>query len=136
MQDINMTDLLKIAVGFDVLTICQLSTVWCSRERLPAAAAQPAKVRQSCSATDSYYLLKIQNLRYYIVKTKKCDEQHSILLHNAKYKHTDQHRNNWKQHVQRMDWSRVPRQMMTYRRKGKISLGRPLKCWGETVTGH
>jgi hypothetical protein len=31
---------------------CQPSTVWCSRERLPAAAAQPAKVRQSCSATD------------------------------------------------------------------------------------
>jgi hypothetical protein len=34
-------------VGFDVLTTCQPSTVWCSRERLPAAAAQPAKVRQS-----------------------------------------------------------------------------------------
>jgi hypothetical protein len=32
------------AVGFDVLTTCQPSTVW---ERLPAAAAQPAKVRQS-----------------------------------------------------------------------------------------
>jgi hypothetical protein len=28
------------AVGFDVLTTCQPSTVWCSRERLPAAAAQ------------------------------------------------------------------------------------------------
>jgi hypothetical protein len=27
-----------------VLTTCQPSTVWCSRERLPAAAAQPAKV--------------------------------------------------------------------------------------------
>jgi hypothetical protein len=26
-----------------VLTTCQPSTVWCSRERLPAAAAQPAK---------------------------------------------------------------------------------------------
>jgi hypothetical protein len=39
-------------VGFDVLTTCQPSTVWCSRERLPAAAAQPAKARQSCSATD------------------------------------------------------------------------------------
>jgi hypothetical protein len=25
------------AVGFDVLTTCQPSTVWCSRERLPAA---------------------------------------------------------------------------------------------------
>jgi hypothetical protein len=41
-----------------VLTTCQPSTVWCSRERLPAAAAQPAKVRQSCSATDYiiYYM--------------------------------------------------------------------------------
>jgi hypothetical protein len=39
-------------VGFDVLTTCQPSTVWCSRERLPAVAAQPAKVRQSCCATD------------------------------------------------------------------------------------
>jgi hypothetical protein len=38
-----------------VLTTCQPSTVWCSRERLPAAAAQPAKVRQSCCATDYYY---------------------------------------------------------------------------------
>jgi hypothetical protein len=38
-----------------VLTTCQPSTVWCSRERLPAAATQPAKVRQSCSATDYYY---------------------------------------------------------------------------------
>jgi hypothetical protein len=35
------------AVGFDVLTTYQPSTVWCSREKLPAAAAQPAKVRQS-----------------------------------------------------------------------------------------
>jgi hypothetical protein len=43
-------------VGFDVLTTCQPSTVWCSRERLPAAAAQPAKVRQGCSATDLFYL--------------------------------------------------------------------------------
>jgi hypothetical protein len=40
-----------------VLTTCQPSTVWCSRERLPAAAAQPAKVRQSCSATDYYIII-------------------------------------------------------------------------------
>jgi hypothetical protein len=30
-----------------------------SRERLPAAAAQPAKVRQSCSATDYYIIIII-----------------------------------------------------------------------------
>jgi hypothetical protein len=46
-------------VGFDVLTTCQPSTVWCSQERLPAAAAQPAKARQSCSATDFYLEDKI-----------------------------------------------------------------------------
>jgi hypothetical protein len=40
-----------------VLNTCQPSTVWCSWERLPAAAAQPAKVRQSCSATDYYYII-------------------------------------------------------------------------------
>jgi hypothetical protein len=46
-------------MGFDVLTTCQHSTVWCSRERLPAAAAQPAKVSQSCSATDLLFYLFI-----------------------------------------------------------------------------
>jgi hypothetical protein len=55
---------------------------------------------------------------------------------NSVLQHRDQYRNNWKQHVQRMDRSRVRRQMMTYRPKGKRSLGRPLKRWIETVTGH
>jgi hypothetical protein len=55
---------------------------------------------------------------------------------NSVLEHVDQYRNNWKQHVQRMDRSRVPRQMMTYRPKGKRSLGRPCKRWRENVTGH
>jgi hypothetical protein len=50
--------------------------------------------------------------------------------------HIDQYRNNWKQHVQRMDRSLIPQQIITYPPKGKRSLGRPLKRWGETVTGH
>jgi hypothetical protein len=49
---VRFRKLKNAAVGFDVLTTCQPSTVWCSRERLPAAAGQPAKARQSCSATD------------------------------------------------------------------------------------
>jgi hypothetical protein len=55
---------------------------------------------------------------------------------NSVVEHIDQYRNNWKQRVQRMDRSRVSRQMMTYRPKGKRSLGRTLKRWRETVTGH
>jgi hypothetical protein len=45
-----------------VLTTCQPNTVWDSRERLPAAAAQPAKVRQSCSATDLLFILVLDFL--------------------------------------------------------------------------
>jgi hypothetical protein len=55
---------------------------------------------------------------------------------NSMLEHVDQYRNNCKQHVQRMDRSRIPRQMMTYRPTGKRSLGRHPKRWRETVTGH
>jgi hypothetical protein len=55
---------------------------------------------------------------------------------NSVLEHIDQCRSNWKQYVQRMDRSRIPRQMMTYRPKGKRSFGKPLKRWRETVTGH
>jgi hypothetical protein len=55
---------------------------------------------------------------------------------NSVLEHIDQYSNNWKQHVQRMDESRIPWQMITYRPKGKRSLGRPLKRWRETLTGH
>jgi hypothetical protein len=54
---------------------------------------------------------------------------------NSVPEHIDQYRNNWQQHVRRMDRSRVPRQMMTYRPKGKRWLGRRLKR-RETVTDH
>jgi hypothetical protein len=42
---------------------------------------------------------------------------------NSVLEHIDQYRNNWKQHVQRMDRSCIPPQIMTYRPKGKRSLG-------------
>jgi hypothetical protein len=38
---------------------------------------------------------------------------------NPVLEHIYQHRNNWKQHLPRMERSRIPRQMMTYRPKGK-----------------
>jgi hypothetical protein len=42
-------------VGFDVLTTCQPSTVWCSRETLPAAAAQPAQGSSESVAPRIYF---------------------------------------------------------------------------------
>jgi hypothetical protein len=48
------------AVGFDVLITCQPSTVWCSRERLPAAAAQPAQ-GSSEPVAPRIYLLLLEN---------------------------------------------------------------------------
>jgi hypothetical protein len=44
-------------VGFDVLTTCQPSTVWCSRERLPAAAAQPAQGSSEPVAPRNYLFI-------------------------------------------------------------------------------
>jgi hypothetical protein len=55
---------------------------------------------------------------------------------NSVLEHIDQYRNNRKQHAQRMDRSRIPPQIMTYRPKGIRSLVNPLKLWRETVTGH
>jgi hypothetical protein len=40
-----------------VLTTCQPSTVWCSRERLPAAAAQPAQGSSDPVAPRIYYYI-------------------------------------------------------------------------------
>jgi hypothetical protein len=35
-----------------------------------------------------------------------------------------------------MDFNRIPNNLLNYRPHGKRSLGRPLKRWSETVTGH
>ena len=50
--------------------------------------------------------------------------------------HISTYRNNWQQHLQRMDRTRIPRQILNYYPRGTRSLGRPLKRWHETVTGH
>jgi hypothetical protein len=42
---------------------------------------------------------------------------------NSKY------RNNWFNHIRRMDHSRFPRYMLSYKPTGKRSLGRPRKRW-------
>jgi hypothetical protein len=46
------------------------------------------------------------------------------------------YRANWKNRIERMDSNRIPNNLMNYRPHGKRSLGRPLKRWSETVTGH
>jgi hypothetical protein len=56
-----------------ILCLYLLQCVWCSRERLPAAAAQPANVRQSCSATDNnnnYYYYYLLQYYYCFIKLK------------------------------------------------------------------
>lgn len=45
-----------------------------------------------------------------------------------------QYRLQWKQHVERMDRTRWPKQILTYVPRGKRKLGRPRKRWHETVT--
>jgi hypothetical protein len=46
------------------------------------------------------------------------------------------YRANWKEHIGRMDSSRITNNLSNYRPRGKRSLGRPLKRWFETVRGY
>jgi hypothetical protein len=46
------------------------------------------------------------------------------------------YRAKWKEHIEKMDSSRIPNNLLNYKPHGKRSLGRPLKRWSETVTGH
>jgi hypothetical protein len=73
-----------------VLTTCQPSTVWCSRERLPAAAAQPAKVRQSCSATDLFINSFIRNVIVQITNRRTSLVSRSFRLTPRTAVHTGQ----------------------------------------------
>ncbi|KAJ4443543.1 hypothetical protein ANN_05216 [Periplaneta americana] len=45
-----------------------------------------------------------------------------------------QYRLQWKKHVERMDRTRWPKQILTYVPRGKRKLGRPRKRWHEIVT--
>jgi hypothetical protein len=68
-------------------------------------------------------------------KTRNTDILRELKI-NSVLEHIDQYRNNYKQYVQRMDRSCIPRQIMIYRPKDKRSIGRHLKRRRETVTGH
>jgi hypothetical protein len=46
------------------------------------------------------------------------------------------YRANWMDNVERMDFNRIPNNLLNYRPHGRRSLGRPLQRWSETVTGH
>jgi hypothetical protein len=46
------------------------------------------------------------------------------------------YRANWQEHVERMDSSRIPNNLLNYRPYGKRSLGIPLNRWSETVIDH
>jgi hypothetical protein len=39
------------------------------------------------------------------------------------------YQNNWREHVNRMSRTRIPRAIMYYQPRGKRSLGRPMKRW-------
>jgi hypothetical protein len=41
------------------------------------------------------------------------------------------YKNNWREHVNRMSRTRIPKAIMYYQRRGKRSLGHPMKRWHE-----
>jgi hypothetical protein len=49
--------------------------------------------------------------------------------------YVNNYRQNWLQHVKRMDRARIPKQMFRYGPCGRLP-GKPKKRWLETVAGH
>jgi hypothetical protein len=45
----------------------------------------------------------------------------------------EQYRNNWLQHINRMEDTRLPKRALQYRPSGKRDLGRPKIRWRDTV---
>jgi hypothetical protein len=68
------------------------------------------------------------------------DHKRNEILKNLKFepisKFIQNCRANWKNHIERMDYKRIPNNHLNYRPHGKRSLGRPLERWSETVTGR
>jgi hypothetical protein len=50
--------------------------------------------------------------------------------------YVNNYRQNWLQHLKRMDRARIPKQMFQYAAIGRRLPGRPKRRWLETVTGH
>jgi hypothetical protein len=48
-----------------------------------------------------------------------------ILDYNYRYQ------NNWREHVNRMSRTRIPKAIMYYQPRGKRSIGHPMKRWHE-----
>jgi len=48
-------------------------------------------------------------------------------------KEIKQYQKKWLQHVQRMDTSRLPKQTMQYKPKGRRNIGRPRKRWRDQL---
>lgn len=78
----------------------------------------------------------IEACRYYhfFVQQNKWIPEELKLTPIAEY--LQQYRINWLLHINRMELSGLPRQLLLYVPEGRRSRGRPLKGWRETVTGH
>jgi hypothetical protein len=67
-------------------------------------------------------------------------DQNDYILKNSEVepisKFIQNYRANWKEHIERMDSSRIANNLLNYRPHGKRCLERPLKRWSETITGH
>jgi hypothetical protein len=85
--------------------MCFNNTVWCSRERLPAAAAQPAKVRQNCSATEKKIIYCYLNLDSGSVLLPSCFPIKMCYASPLRMLHSPPISNSWFDHLNTIWWT-------------------------------
>lgn len=89
-----------------------------------------AKDESRIQASEMKFLRQVKGCtRRDRIRNDAIREELSIYNMNVKLK---EYRGKWKEHLQRMDDSRLPKKIFAYEPKGKRSLGRPRKRWLET----
>jgi hypothetical protein len=78
-----------------------------------------------------------ENFWSYTLRPQKEFKKFKKLKVEPIFKFIENYPASWKEQlIERMDSSRISNNLLNYRPHRKRSLGRPLKRWSETVTGH
>jgi hypothetical protein len=64
-------------------------------------------------------------VREFVTETENSLKVEPILDYKCRYQ------DNWREKVNRMSWTRIPKAITHYQPRGKRSLGHPMKIWHE-----
>ena len=81
------------------------------------------------TAAEMRFLRKVQGVT--LLDRNRSEDIRNNLSQKPLYDIIKDRKTNWKNHLQRMDYERLPRKVLSYKAKGKRPIGRPMKRWSD-----